>query len=65
MIGFFIAGAVKLGIVPFHAWLPDAYCAAPPAGGILLGGIMSKTGAYALLRFMVPLFRPKRFRFRA
>lgn len=56
MIGFFIAGAVKLGIVPFHAWLPDAYCTAPPAGGILLGGIMSKTGAYALLRFMAPLF---------
>jgi NADH-quinone oxidoreductase subunit M len=56
MIGFFIACAVKLGIVPFHAWLPDAYCASPPAGGILLGGVMSKTGAYALLRFMAPLF---------
>jgi NADH-quinone oxidoreductase subunit M len=56
MLGFFLAGIVKLGIVPFHAWLPDAYCAAPPGGGILLGGIMSKTGAYLLLRFMVPLF---------
>jgi NADH-quinone oxidoreductase subunit M len=56
MIGFFVACCVKLGIVPFHAWLPDAYCTAPPAGSILLAGIMSKTGAYALLRFMVPLF---------
>lgn len=56
MIAFFVACCVKLGIVPFHAWLPDAYCAAPPAGSILLAGVMSKTGAYALLRFMVPLF---------
>ena len=63
MFGFFVGCAVKLGIVPFHAWLPDAYCAAPPAGGILLGGIMSKTGAYALLRFLVPLFPAESFSF--
>ena len=56
MAAFFVAFAVKLGIVPFHGWLPDAYAAAPPAGGLLLAGIMSKTGAYGFLRFMVPLF---------
>ena len=56
MLGFFVAFAVKLPVVPFHTWLPDAHTEAPTAGSVLLAGIMLKTGAYGLLRFVVPLF---------
>lgn len=56
MLGFFAAFAVKLPAFPLHTWLPDAYTEAPTAGSVLLSGIVSKAGAYGLLRFMVPLF---------
>ncbi len=56
MLGFFIAFAVKLPVVPFHSWLPDAYTQSPTAATVILAGIMAKTGAYGLLRFVVPLF---------
>lgn len=56
MFGFMIAFLVKLGIVPFHSWLPDAYTQSPTGGSILLAALMSKTAAYGMLRFVVPLF---------
>ena len=56
MLGFFVAFAVKLPVVPFHTWLPDAHTEAPTAGSVLLAGVLLKTGAYGLLRFVVPLF---------
>ena len=56
MLGFFVAFVVKLPGVPFHTWLPDAHTQAPTAGSVLLAGILLKTGAYGLLRFVVPLF---------
>ncbi len=56
MLGFFVAFTVKLPIVPFHPWLPDAHTQAPTAASVLLAGILLKTGAYGLIRFVVPLF---------
>ncbi|WP_027329250.1 NADH-quinone oxidoreductase subunit M [Marinimicrobium agarilyticum] len=56
MLGFFIAFAVKLPVVPLHGWLPDAHAQAPTAGSVDLAGILLKTGAYGLLRFALPLF---------
>lgn len=56
MLGFFVAFTVKLPAVPFHTWLPDAHTQAPTGGSVILAGIMLKTGAYGLLRFVVPLF---------
>ncbi|MDE0226561.1 MAG: NADH-quinone oxidoreductase subunit M [Gammaproteobacteria bacterium] len=56
MLGFFAAFVVKLPGVPFHTWLPDAHTQAPTAGSVILAGILLKTGAYGLIRFVVPLF---------
>lgn len=56
MLGFFLAFAVKLPIVPLHGWLPDAHSQAPTAGSVDLAGILLKTAAYGLLRFTLPLF---------
>ncbi|WP_447987050.1 NADH-quinone oxidoreductase subunit M [Nitrospira sp. Nam74] len=56
MLGFIIAFAVKLPVFPLHAWLPDAHSEAPTAGSVILAGLLLKTGAYGLLRFVVPLF---------
>jgi NADH-quinone oxidoreductase subunit M len=56
MLGFFIAFVVKLPAVPFHPWLPDAHTEAPTAGSVILAGLLLKTGAYGLLRFVLPMF---------
>ncbi len=56
MGGFLIAFIVKLPVVPFHPWLPDAHTEAPTAGSVILAGLLLKTGAYGLLRFVIPLF---------
>jgi NADH-quinone oxidoreductase subunit M len=56
MLGFFVAFAVKLPAVPLHTWLPDAHTEAPTAGSIILAGLLLKTGAYGLIRFVIPLF---------
>lgn len=56
MLGFFTAFAVKLPAFPFHPWLADAHTEAPTAGSVILAGLMLKTGAYGLVRFVVPLF---------
>lgn len=63
MLGFFIGFAVKLPVVPFHSWLPDAYTQSPTAATVILAGIMAKTGAYGMLRFVVPLFPGAAFQF--
>jgi NADH-quinone oxidoreductase subunit M len=63
MLGFFIAFTVKLPAVPFHTWLPDAHTQAPTGGSVILAGVLLKTGAYGLLRFVIPLFPEAAFRF--
>jgi NADH-quinone oxidoreductase subunit M len=56
MLGFLIAFAVKLPAFPFHTWLPDAHTEAPTAGSVVLAGLLLKTGAYGLIRFVLVLF---------
>ena len=46
---------IKLPVVPLHGWQPISYAEAPPPVVMLLGGVVSKLGAYGLLRFGVGL----------
>jgi len=52
---FAIAFVVKVPLWPFHSWLPDAYMSAPTPFLLLLAGVMGKTGAYGMLRVLLPL----------
>ncbi len=56
MIGFLLAFMVKLSTVPLHSWLPDAHTQAPTAGSVILAALLLKTGAYGIIRFVLPLF---------
>jgi NAD(P)H-quinone oxidoreductase subunit 4 len=47
---------IKMPLVPFHTWLPDAYVEASTPVSMLLGGIVSKLGTYGLIRFGLGLF---------
>nr|QWL16099.1 NADH-plastoquinone oxidoreductase subunit 4 [Plantago macrorhiza] len=55
-IGFFIAFAVKLPIIPLHTWLPDTHGEAHYSTCMLLAGILLKMGAYGLVRINMELF---------
>ncbi len=55
-IAFFLAFAVKVPMVPFHTWLPDAHVQAPTGGSIILAGVLLKFGVYGFIRFSLPFF---------
>jgi len=50
----FFAFGVKMPVVPFHTWLPDAHVEAPTAGSVLLAGLLLKMGSYGLIRVALP-----------
>ncbi|TYL40594.1 oxidoreductase [Natronococcus pandeyae] len=55
-VAMFLGFAVKVPIVPFHTWLPDAHVEAPTPASVLLAGVLLKMGTYALLRFNFTMF---------
>jgi multicomponent Na+:H+ antiporter subunit D len=52
MVGFF----VKAAVVPFHFWLADAYAVAPTPVCMLLAGLLSELGVYAVARVYWTVF---------
>src|SRR5262245_65488779 len=53
---FTVAFMVKVPMVPFRTWLPDAHTEAPTGGSVDLAGVLLKMGAYGFVRFSIPLF---------
>ena len=53
-LAFFGFGA-KAGMLPLHAWLPEAHPAAPSPVSALLSGVMLKTAIYGMVRVIYDL----------
>ncbi len=51
----FVGFAIKVPMVPFHTWLPDAHVEAPTAASVVLAGVLLKMGTYGFVRFSLPL----------
>jgi multicomponent Na+:H+ antiporter subunit D len=47
----FAAFGIKLGLFPFHPWLPPVYTGTRPAVAAILSGALAGIGSYGLLRF--------------
>ena len=54
VLAFFGFGA-KAGMLPLHAWLPEAHPAAPSPVSALLSGVMIKTAIYGMVRVIYDL----------
>jgi hydrogenase-4 component F len=53
---FLLVGyGTKIGLAPFHAWLPDAHAEGPTPISAVLSGLLLNVALYALLRFKMLL----------
>ena len=55
-LAMFLSFAIKVPMIPFHLWLPEAHVEAPTAGSVILAGVLLKLGTYGFLRFSLTMF---------
>ena len=51
----FLGFGMKAGLVPLHAWLPEAHPVAPAHISALMSGVMLKVAVYGFIRFVFDL----------
>ncbi|HEV2820846.1 MAG TPA: proton-conducting transporter membrane subunit [Solirubrobacteraceae bacterium] len=50
-VSILVAFSIKLGLFPFHFWLPAVYVGVTPGVAAILSGALANIGSYGLLRF--------------
>jgi NADH-quinone oxidoreductase subunit M len=63
-LAFALAFVIKVPMVPFHTWLPDAHVQAPTVGSVFLAAVLLKLGTYGLMRIAIPFFPQAAFYFK-
>ncbi|WP_273126917.1 complex I subunit 5 family protein [Bacillus weihaiensis] len=57
LMAFFVFGySIKIGLIPLHAWLPDAYEDSPIPYNVLSSGLVMKSAVYALIKVLYIIF---------
>lgn len=59
-----VAFSLKLGLFPFHFWLPAVYRGIRPVSAAILSGVLANIGSYGLIRFGADIL-PAELRFGA
>lgn len=53
-MGFLMAFAVKLPLIPFHTWQANTYHMSPSQGTMILSGLLAKMALFSIVRWMMP-----------
>jgi multicomponent Na+:H+ antiporter subunit D len=56
---FLVAFSIKLGLFPFHFWLPPIYRDSWPSVATIFAGALANIGSYGLIRFVAELLEPE------
>jgi multicomponent Na+:H+ antiporter subunit D len=58
LLGLYVLGFAKAGIMPMHAWLPAAMVAPTPVSSFLHGVAVVKVGVFSILRVIFDILGP-------
>lgn len=56
MIFFIVGLSIKTALFPLHVWLPNAYTHAPSVVSAAIAALMTKVGAYVMIRIVFGVF---------